>query len=62
MRCDDARRGVAAAAAPRRSGEDAVADARMKATMVPPYPTAVAAEAAFSQHVGPAMARLMKAL
>jgi putrescine aminotransferase len=30
--------------------------------MSPPYPTADAAEAAYSRHVGPAMARLMKAL
>ncbi|MDH4256503.1 MAG: hypothetical protein OEX13_18485, partial [Gammaproteobacteria bacterium] len=30
--------------------------------MVPLYPSAAATEAAFAQHVGPAMARLMKAL
>jgi putrescine aminotransferase len=30
--------------------------------MVPPYPSAAATEAAFAQHVGPAMVRLMKAL
>jgi putrescine aminotransferase len=34
----------------------------MNAPMSPPYPTAAAAEAAFAQHVGPAMARLMRAL